>query len=99
MSIFLEAIQRLVEPQEVQNPKLVCIVGCFGLLSNILGLLLFHDHSHGHGHGHSHGEVHGVEDVDAAEQGYVSHGDSDPVRAITVRSILRSRVINDKLLT
>ncbi|KAH8692106.1 cation efflux protein [Talaromyces proteolyticus] len=51
MSIFLEAIQRLVEPQEVKNPKLVMIVGCFGLLSNILGLLLFHEHSHGHGHG------------------------------------------------
>lgn len=73
MSIFLEAIQRLVEPQEVQNPKLVCIVGCFGLASNILGLLLFHDHSHG-GHGHDHsGED--LEDVDAAEQGYGYHGE------------------------
>ncbi|KAB8255353.1 cation efflux protein [Aspergillus pseudonomiae] len=91
MSIFLEAIQRLVEPQEVQNPKLVCIVGCFGLLSNILGLLLFHDHSHGHGHGHSHGEAHGVEDVDAAEQGYISHGGSDPARGIAVRSVFRNR--------
>ncbi|KAL4928994.1 cation diffusion facilitator family transporter [Aspergillus undulatus] len=59
LSIFLEAIQRLVEPQEVKNPKLVCIVGCAGLVSNILGLVLFHDHSHGHGHshGHSHGDV------------------------------------------
>ncbi|KAI9371226.1 cation efflux protein [Aspergillus egyptiacus] len=59
LSIFLEAIQRLVEPQEVKNPKLVCIVGCAGLLSNILGLVLFHDHSHGHGH--SHGHAHDVE--------------------------------------
>src|SRR5438034_338479 len=49
LSIFLEAIQRLVEPQEVRNPKLVCIVGSLGLLSNIVGLVLFHDHSHGHG--------------------------------------------------
>ncbi|KAF3391293.1 Zinc/cadmium resistance protein [Penicillium rolfsii] len=65
MSIFLEAIQRLVEPQEVQNPKLVCIVGCFGLLSNILGLALFHDHSHGgHGHDHGHGTGHDEEDVE-----------------------------------
>ncbi|KAI9925124.1 hypothetical protein ASPWEDRAFT_45263 [Aspergillus wentii DTO 134E9] len=63
MTIFLEAIQRFVEPQEVQNPKLVCIVGCFGLLSNILGLVLFHDHSHGHGHSHGHeqGEIEDVE--------------------------------------
>lgn len=51
MSIFLEAIQRFVEPQVVSNPKLVLIVGCLGLASNILGLLLFHDHSHGHGGG------------------------------------------------
>lgn len=56
-----------MEPQEVKNPKLVCIVGCLGLFSNIVGLLLFHDHTHGHGH--SHGET--AEDtLDSAEQGY-----------------------------
>lgn len=54
LSIFLEAIQRFVEPQEVTNPLLIVVVGSFGLLSNILGLLLFHDHGHSHG-GHSHG--------------------------------------------
>lgn len=71
MSIFLEAIQRLVEPQEVKNPKLVLIVGCFGLLSNILGLLLFHDHSHGPGaeeHDHAHDEE---SDLHAAEEGHL----------------------------
>jgi solute carrier family 30 (zinc transporter), member 1 len=47
----LEALQRFFEPQEVANPQLVLVVGCCGLLSNILGLLLFHEHSHGHGHG------------------------------------------------
>lgn len=57
LSIFLEAIQRLVEPQEVKNPKFVCIVGCLGLLSNIIGLVLFHDHSHGHGHSHGPGDL------------------------------------------
>ena len=65
----MEAIQRLVEPQEVQNPKLVCIVGCFGLLSNILGLALFHDHSHG-GHGHDHGHGDEEEDVEAGHEGH-----------------------------
>ena len=58
LSIFLDAIQRFVEPQEVSNPRLVLIVGCFGLGSNILGLLLFHDHGHSHGHGHGHGHGH-----------------------------------------
>jgi len=59
LSIFLEAIQRFVEPQAVSNPRLVLIVGCFGLLSNILGLFLFHEHGHSHGggHGHSHGST------------------------------------------
>ncbi|KAJ5703133.1 Cation efflux protein [Penicillium malachiteum] len=77
MSIFLEAIQRLVEPQEVQNPKFVCIVGCFGLFSNIVGLALFHDHSHG-GHGHSHGHDHSHgEDVEAGHEHHDHDHDHD----------------------
>ncbi|KAF2013327.1 zinc/cadmium resistance protein-like protein [Aaosphaeria arxii CBS 175.79] len=73
LSIFLEAIQRFVEPQEVSHPKLVLIVGCFGLASNIIGLFLFHDHGHSHG-GHSHS--HGPQDShSAAEEGHAhSHG-------------------------
>lgn len=67
----------MVEPQEVKNPKLVCIVGCFGLLSNILGLVLFHDHSHGHGHDHGHEEA----DEEDVEQGYHDHDQSDQVVA------------------
>lgn len=71
MTIFLEAIQRFVEPQEVQNPKLVLIVGCLGLASNIVGLVLFHDHSHGgHGHDHGHGHI-GTADE---EQLYIGSG-------------------------
>lgn len=68
LSIFLEAIQRFVEPQEVSNPKLVLIVGSFGLASNILGLVLFHDVGHSHG-GHSHDH----DEHSAAEEGH-SHG-------------------------
>ena len=49
VSIFLEAIQRFVEPQTVSNPRLVLIVGCCGLASNVLGLFLFHEHGHSHG--------------------------------------------------
>lgn len=72
VSIFLEAIQRLVEPQEVNKPKFVMIVGCFGLLSNILGLLLFHEHSHGHGGDEAKGE--GEADV---EQGFARPQQTD----------------------
>lgn len=71
LSIFLDAIQRFVEPQVVSNPRLVLIVGCFGLLSNILGLFLFHEHGHSHGGEHGHGHTHGEEgDLTAAEEGH-----------------------------
>ena len=73
LSIFLEAIQRFVEPQKVSNPKLVLIVGCLGLASNILGLFLFHDHGHSHG-----GEGHSDEEnpIRSAEEGH-SHVHAD----------------------
>lgn len=66
LSIFLEAIQRFVEKPEVSNPKLILIVGCFGLASNIIGLFLFHEHGHGHSHGHG-------DEISSAEEGH-SHG-------------------------
>lgn len=71
VTIFLEAIQRFVEKPNVSNPKLVLIVGCMGLASNIIGLVLFHDVGHGHSHGeegHSHGD-----EEHAAEEGH-AHG-------------------------
>jgi zinc transporter 1 len=69
LSIFLDAIQRFVEPQAVSNPKLVLIVGCCGLVSNFVGLFLFHEHGHSHGggHGHSHNEA---DKIGAAEEGH-----------------------------
>ncbi|KIV99517.1 uncharacterized protein PV09_08823 [Verruconis gallopava] len=75
LSIFLEAIQRFFEPQEVSHPQLILIVGCFGLASNILGLFLFHDHSHG-GHGHSHGHSHGSDEIADAEEGHAHNHSS-----------------------
>jgi zinc transporter 1 len=72
LSIFLEAIQRFVEPQIVTNPRLVLIVGCLGLASNILGLFLFHDHGHSHGgDGKSHDDG-----IKSAEEGH-SHVHAD----------------------
>ncbi|KAK7205562.1 cation efflux protein [Myxozyma melibiosi] len=51
LTIFLEALQRFVEPQTITNPKLVFVVGMAGLFSNIVGLFLFHEHGHSHSHG------------------------------------------------
>ena len=98
LSIFLEAIQRFVEPQEVSNPKFVLIVGCLGLASNIVGLFLFHDHGHGghssggHSHGHSHGNT-----VSAAEEGRAAQGEDADVadESGNVADVLpQSRVAN-----
>lgn len=74
MSIFLEAISRFFEPQEVSNPMLVGWVGCFGLLSNLFGLVLFHEHSHSHD---GHQSDRGAENASDVEQGRAlgrSHG-------------------------
>lgn len=61
-TILLDAIQRFFKSEVIEDPKLVLIVGGIGLLCNLLGLVLFHDHAgHGHSHGghsHSHGHSH-----------------------------------------
>ncbi|XP_053166184.1 proton-coupled zinc antiporter SLC30A1 [Hemicordylus capensis] len=54
-TILLEAIERFTEPHEIQQPAVVIGVGVAGLLVNLLGLCLFHQHGGGGGHGHSHG--------------------------------------------
>lgn len=58
-SILIEAIQRLISPAIITNPKLILYVGTAGLISNIVGLFLFHDHGHSHGGGSEHGHSHG----------------------------------------
>ncbi|KAK7748355.1 Zinc resistance conferring protein [Diatrype stigma] len=65
VSIILEALTRFIEPQEVTNPKLILVVGCCGLASNLVGFIVLggHGHSHGpgeedHDHDHEHGDEH-----------------------------------------
>ncbi|XP_055000444.1 proton-coupled zinc antiporter SLC30A1 [Sorex araneus] len=57
-AILLEAVERFIEPHEIQRPLVVLAVGVAGLVVNVLGLCLFHHHSgfgRGAGHGHAHG--------------------------------------------
>lgn len=49
MSIILEAAQRLLEPPQINNPKLILVVGIFGLASNLGGFFILGGHSHSHG--------------------------------------------------
>jgi len=56
VSIFLQAIERFVALQHVENPQLVLIIGCIGLALNIISATFLHEHDHGgHSHGHGHG--------------------------------------------
>ncbi|CAI4804002.1 CDG_1a_G0052100.mRNA.1.CDS.1 [Saccharomyces cerevisiae] len=59
VSILIEALQRIIAPPVIENPKFVLYVGVAGLISNTVGLFLFYDNDqeHGHGHGHSHGGI------------------------------------------
>ncbi|KAJ2799252.1 Zinc resistance conferring protein, partial [Coemansia guatemalensis] len=58
LTIYIDAIERFIQIEQVKSPKLVMLVGCVGLAFNLLGLMLFHEHGHGHSHGHAHGDAH-----------------------------------------
>ncbi|KAG7005888.1 zinc/cadmium resistance protein [Physcia stellaris] len=71
ITIFVEALQRFVDPPKISNPKLVLSVGSLGLVSNIAGLFLFHDHGHSHGGDNGHGQSKTLAD---AEEGHSNGG-------------------------
>lgn len=52
-SITVESLKRFYEPEPIHDPKLILWVGTMGLVVNLVGLCLFHEH--GSSHGHSHG--------------------------------------------
>jgi zinc transporter 5/7 len=60
LMILLEAVQRLLNPPEVDTDKLM-IVAVLGLCVNLFGMYALHGghdhHHHGHSHGHSHGNA------------------------------------------
>ncbi|KAK7981129.1 hypothetical protein PG989_013586 [Apiospora arundinis] len=83
VSIFLQSIERFVSIQDVENPKLVLIIGGVGLALNLISAVFVgHDHgghSHGHGHGHDHGSHGHDHDHDAESHDHAhkhDHGNS-----------------------
>ncbi|KAG1137040.1 hypothetical protein G6F37_008376 [Rhizopus arrhizus] len=63
-TILMDAIERFVSPKAIKDPMMVLITGGVGLVANLIGLLLFHEHGHGHGdhtekgqHGHEGGHL------------------------------------------
>ncbi|KAG8987095.1 hypothetical protein FRB94_002216, partial [Tulasnella sp. JGI-2019a] len=83
-NIFIEAIDRFFKRPELDHPRLIVIVGALGLLSNMLGLLLFHEHGHGHSHGHSHS--HGHQDTQPPVQALTLPADTEIVEKSTTPS-------------
>lgn len=90
LSIVLEAITRLIDPPTISNAKLILIVGCLGLTSNLVGFFVLGGHGHSHGpeeHSHDNAHSHGSHDDElrAAEEGHshdhipgeYSHEDAD----------------------
>lgn len=73
VSILLEAITRFFDPPDINNPKLLIIVGSVGLASNLIGFVVLGGHGHDHGHGgHDHddeGHDHPHSHEHAAEEG------------------------------
>lgn len=59
-TILIDAIERFIAVEPVNDPKTMCFVGIGGLIVNILGLII----TGGHGHSHGPASVDGaVEDV------------------------------------
>ncbi|ERT02139.1 solute carrier family 30 (zinc transporter), member 1 [Sporothrix schenckii 1099-18] len=87
VTIVLEAIQRFFDPPDISSPEIVLIVGCFGLVSNLVGFWVLggHGHSHGpggdleaghdHEHGHGHSEHNHVHDEQGQEDGVAAVDD------------------------
>jgi zinc transporter 1 len=46
LMIALDAIERFIDPPQIQKPLLFLIVGGIGLVANVIGLLMFRDHNH-----------------------------------------------------
>lgn len=65
-TIFIESITRIVEPENIKEPRNVLIVGVIGLVINIIGMCLFHGHAHGHSHG-------GIDNTTSPIDGEASH--------------------------
>lgn len=45
-SILIEALKRFLQVEPIRNPMLIVVVGFIGLLVNIIGLFMFHQHGH-----------------------------------------------------
>ncbi|GBF65953.1 zinc/cadmium resistance protein [Trichophyton mentagrophytes] len=93
LAIFLQGLEKFVHLDEIANPQLVLIIGCVGILTNVVcaGILgadghHHHGHSHGHSHSHDHGDPHAHShehhhDIRSDEE-KLSHGTALSIKAV-----------------
>lgn len=48
VSIFLQSIERFICPEDIHQPLLMLIMGCVGVGTNLICILLVHEHHHDH---------------------------------------------------
>ncbi|KAK7439358.1 hypothetical protein VKT23_017583 [Stygiomarasmius scandens] len=89
LSIALQSLERFVNIQEIDNPMLVMIIGCIGLVLNAASALVVgHQHpghSHGHGadsHENDHDHDHGIELDSASNAGLIPPSAANEARAV-----------------
>ncbi|PGH03138.1 hypothetical protein AJ80_08733 [Polytolypa hystricis UAMH7299] len=62
LAIFLQGLERFVNPERIKNPWIVMMMGCIGVFLNIVSVLILGGHGHAHhghaNHGHSHDHGH-----------------------------------------
>jgi len=68
ISVFIEAIQRIVNPPEINTERLI-LVSILGFCVNLVGLYAFHGAKEGHGHSHGHSHSHGHKHKEKHEHG------------------------------
>ncbi|KAK2732408.1 hypothetical protein FQN57_002910 [Myotisia sp. PD_48] len=79
LAIFLQGIEKFVHLEEISDPRLVMIMGCVGVVTNVMCASILgtsHAHSHGHSHGHDHGHDHqttGGQQIEMAETDGSTH--------------------------
>ncbi|KAM5445684.1 hypothetical protein MaudCBS49596_007239 [Microsporum audouinii] len=95
LAIFLQGLEKFIHLDEIANPKLVLIIGCVGILANVICACILgadghhhHGHSHGHGHGHGHGHQHSHDhdvagnETRSSEDEKLSHGTALSMKAV-----------------
>ncbi|KAI9501214.1 hypothetical protein GGI25_000561 [Coemansia spiralis] len=73
VSIFFEAIERLIYPPEMNTQRLL-LVSFGGLVVNLFGIFAFNGHHHHHHHHHDHDYDHNHSHANGCSHGHGGHG-------------------------